>query len=79
MRRYTIIMVNMDKRKTPLDDEFIEPHMCDLDLRLYVIKRLPFFHDLPDAAIEEINQSFVERGYAAGEIRGAITLSRPLQ
>lgn len=57
-----------DKRKTPLDDEFIEPHMCDLDLRLYVLGHLPFFSELPTATIKEINQHFIEHGYAADEI-----------
>lgn len=42
--------------------------MCDLDLRLYIIGRLPFFKELPPATIQNINESFTERGYQAGEM-----------
>jgi CRP-like cAMP-binding protein len=41
--------------------------MCDLDLRLYILGRLPFFKGLPPEKISEINGLFIERGYTAGE------------
>jgi CRP-like cAMP-binding protein len=58
----------MNRRKTPLDQEHIEPHMCDLDLRLYILGHLPFYKGLPASTIRDINELFTERGYAAGEI-----------
>jgi CRP-like cAMP-binding protein len=58
----------MNRRKTPLDKGYIEPHMCDVDLRLYIIGRLPFFKELPPVTIQKINESFIERGYQAGEV-----------
>lgn len=58
----------MDNRTTPLDHEHIEPHMCDLNLRLYVLEQLPFFNHLPNSSIRKINERFVERGYAEGEL-----------
>ncbi len=58
----------MVRRKIPLDDDHIEPHMCDLDLRLYIIGRLPFFKELPLESILEINTHFTERGYTPGEM-----------
>lgn len=42
--------------------------MCDLELRLYILGRLPFFSGLPDSTIRDINALFTERGYAVGEI-----------
>lgn len=57
----------MVRRKIPLDDEHIEPHMCDLDLRLYILGRLPFFRELSGEAILKVNKFFTERGYTPGE------------
>jgi len=42
--------------------------MCNLDLRLYILGRLPFFKGLPAGTIGEINGLFIERGYTLGEI-----------
>lgn len=56
------------RRKSPLKIEVTGSHMCSVDLRLKILGRLPFFQDLPDAALEEINQSFHEIGYTGGEI-----------
>ncbi|NIV91630.1 hypothetical protein GWN42_02215, partial [candidate division KSB1 bacterium] len=58
----------MSRRKTPLDNEYIESHMCDLGLRLYILGRLPFFEGLPESSMGEINTMFTERGYAADGI-----------
>lgn len=58
----------MSRRKTPLEHEHIEPHMCNLDLRLYILGRLPFYSGLPDSTIRDIDAFFTERGYAEGEI-----------
>jgi CRP/FNR family transcriptional regulator, nitrogen oxide reductase regulator len=56
-----------DQRKTPLEPEQIEPQMCTLDLRLTILRQLPFFKGLPDQAITEINPLFREQGYEPGE------------
>jgi CRP-like cAMP-binding protein len=37
--------------------------MCDLDLRLYILGRLPFFSGLSKKEIRDINGLFIERGY----------------
>ena len=56
-----------DRRKTPLEEEKIEPQMCSTGLRLEILSQVPFFASLPHQAIIEINKSFHEVGYAAGE------------
>lgn len=56
-----------DRRRSPVEPESIEPHMCSLDLRLEIIGKLPFFDGLPPGEIERINQSFREIGYQPGE------------
>jgi len=55
-------------RNTPLDQDYIEPHMCSVDLRLYILSHLPFFQGLTAEQIREINLLFVDRGYKAGEL-----------
>jgi CRP-like cAMP-binding protein len=42
--------------------------MCDLDLRLYILGRLPFFRDLPASRILEINRLFTDHGHPPGEV-----------
>lgn len=53
-------------RYTPLDQDHIEPHMCSLDLRLYILSKLPFFRSLEKNQIVEINEKFIDRGYQPG-------------
>lgn len=55
-------------RYTPLDQDHIKPHMCSLDLRLYILSKLPFFQSLDKNQIVEINEKFVDRGYQSGEM-----------
>lgn len=55
-------------RSTPLDHDHISSHMCSIDLRLYILSRLPFFKGLTREQIQEINPLFVERGYDSGEM-----------
>lgn len=57
----------VDQRKTPLEHEQIEPQMCTLDLRLAILRQLPFFKGLPDQTITEINPLFREQGYETDE------------
>ncbi len=56
-----------DHRRTPIEDEAIEPAMCTVDLRLEILHGLPFFADLSHEAIAAINPLFRESGYEAGE------------
>jgi CRP-like cAMP-binding protein len=56
----------MDQRKTPLENDNIEPHMCSLDHRLEILAGLPFFQMLSPAEIETVNRSFREQGFDAG-------------
>lgn len=55
------------RRKSPLDLEPIEPHMCSVELRLEILSHVPFFAGLSEPAISDINQHFIERGFTAGE------------
>lgn len=54
-------------RRTPLRAETIEPHMCSVDLRLHILRGLPFFSSLTDVDIEQVNTLAREHGYDAGE------------
>ena len=55
------------RRKNPVHIVTTEPQHCSIDLRLKILGRLPFFADLPLAALQPINQRFVEKGYQSGE------------
>lgn len=55
-------------RRTPVEPESITPRMCSLDLRLHILKGLPFFAGLPAEDIARINSRFRERGYEPGEM-----------
>jgi len=55
-------------RESPLSEDWIPSHQCSLDLRLEILGNLPFFNQLPEEEIPDINHAFVERGYEAGEM-----------
>ena len=55
------------RRKSPVTTVATEPHHCSIDLRLKILGRLPFFAGLSQAALEEVNQRFVEMGYLPGD------------
>jgi CRP-like cAMP-binding protein len=57
----------MNRRRIPLEPEPIAPHMCSVELRLNILRRVPFFAGLAAADLAAINRRFHERGYAAGE------------
>lgn len=48
--------------------EVTESHKCSVDLRLKILGQLPFFKDISQPDLEQINQSFHEIGYDGGEI-----------
>jgi CRP-like cAMP-binding protein len=51
------------RRKTPIDTSGIEPEICTIHVRLKILRRIPFFKGLPDAAIDQINTLFQAEGY----------------
>jgi len=55
------------RRKSPVEPEYIEPHMCSLDSRLDILSKVPFFASLPAEALREVNSLFRERGFEPGE------------
>lgn len=55
------------RRKTPLQIETTESHMCSEDLRLRILSRVPFFAGLKHEEVEQINRLFRERGYSPAE------------
>lgn len=56
-----------DRRKSPLEINVTESHMCSVGLRLEILGRVPFFDGLPQENLKWINSLFHEYGYAAGE------------
>lgn len=55
------------QRKTPIEIEHVEAHMCSVDLRLRILSKVPFFSGVDRGVIGEINRLFIERGYSPGE------------
>jgi CRP-like cAMP-binding protein len=56
------------RRKTPLEIEKIEADSCTIDLRLKIIHALPFFNNLAHEDIHEVNKSFSDAQFNAGDI-----------
>lgn len=54
------------RRKSPVMIETTEAHMCSLDLRLKILRTVPFFRSLSAAEFEKINLLFKEKGYEPG-------------
>lgn len=55
------------RRKSPVEPESIEPHMCDITMRHNILRHVPFFTMLSDDDIRQINQRFREQGFEPGE------------
>lgn len=55
------------RRKSPVMVETTEVHMCSLDLRLKILRTVPFFRSLSSEIFEEINLLFKEKGFEPGE------------
>ena len=55
------------RRRIPLEPEPIAPHLCTVDRRLNILRRVPFFANVAAEDIAAINGQFREHGYAAGE------------
>lgn len=60
--------MNLQKRrKSPVNLEITEVHMCSLDLRLKILRGVPFFASLREEALQAVNLLFREKGYEPGE------------
>lgn len=55
------------RRKTPVQIETIEPTACSVDLRLSILRKVPFFSGLSDIEVGTLNEQFREYGFQAGE------------
>jgi len=60
-------MVDIKRRKSPVQVKTTEPHLCSLDVRYNALRRLPFFSCLEERDVEKINQGFQEKGFEAGD------------
>lgn len=56
-----------DKRETPLSNPSLKGHHCSVDLRLEKLGMVPFFQDLPEAELREVNKKFTANHYTRGE------------
>jgi CRP-like cAMP-binding protein len=55
------------RRKSPLEINVTESHMCSVDLRLKILGQVPFFEGLSQDELEHVNRLFHEYGYAPNE------------
>jgi len=55
------------RRKTPVQVDTVEPAACSVDLRLSILRRVPFFSGLAEIEIRKINEQFREYGFQPGE------------
>jgi CRP-like cAMP-binding protein len=55
------------RRKSPLDIQVTESHMCSVGVRLKILGQLPFFEGLTHAQLEQANKLFHETGFAPNE------------
>jgi len=56
-----------DKRETPLSVPTLEEHHCTVDLRLDRLRMVPFFQDLSEEQLREVNQKFTANHFSKGE------------
>lgn len=56
------------RRKTPLNDDNIEPHQCTIAFRLEILRQVPFFTALAPEALSHVNTLFREQGYLTGDV-----------
>lgn len=55
------------RRKSPVKVNTVEPATCSLDLRLSILRKVPFFSDLSDVQVQTLNDQFREYGFQLGE------------
>lgn len=56
-----------DKRETPLSSPSLEEHHCTVDLRLEKLAKVPFFQDLSEEQLRQVNKKFAANHYSKGE------------
>lgn len=56
------------RRKSPIEIDFTETHMCSINMRLQILGKVPFFAGLTHGDLEEINNLFREHGYEPDEV-----------
>ncbi len=56
-----------DKRETPLSTPSLQEHHCTVDLRLEKLGMVPFFQDLPEEQLREVNKKCTANHYSKGE------------
>tara|TARA_R110002124_G_scaffold150610_1_gene317316 strand:+ start:2657 stop:3406 length:750 start_codon:yes stop_codon:yes gene_type:complete len=56
-----------DKRETPLRSPSLEEHHCTVGLRLEKLGMVPFFQDLSEEKLRNVNKKFTAKHYARGE------------
>lgn len=56
------------RKRSPLEIKVTESHQCSVDLRLKILRKVPFFQGLPLADIQRINDLFVEKGFDVDEM-----------
>lgn len=56
-----------DKRETPLTNPAIEGHQCTVELRLEMLGLVPFFQELAEEQLAEVNKKFTSNHYSKGE------------
>ena len=61
------------RRRSPVNSEAIESSMCSYDVKLQIIRRLPFLSAIDEKSIVWASSFFRDRGYEAGQ---TIYLSR---
>lgn len=55
------------RRKSPIQVDRTEPHLCDPKLRFSILRMTSFFSNLSESDLISVNQLFHEKGFEAGE------------
>jgi CRP/FNR family transcriptional regulator, nitrogen oxide reductase regulator len=55
------------RRKSPLEIDVTETHMCSVNMRLQILAQVPFFAGLSQTDLEQVNHLFREHGFAPDE------------
>lgn len=55
------------RRRSPVNLVTTEPEHCSIELRQKILRRLPFFSGLDEAAIDSLNDHFVELSFQPGD------------
>lgn len=56
-----------DKRETPLSNSTLEEHRCTVDIRLEKLGMVPFFRDLSEEQLRQVNNKFSANHFPKGE------------